>query len=140
MWEQQDARHLLLVGGGSGVVPLMAILRHHAALGCDSSAHLLYSARTVDHLLYRDDLERLAGAATRDVTVTLTREGKERWAGRLGRVDIALLEGVGWPPSEQPRCYMSGPTPFVERVADDLIALGHAPAEIKTERFGPRGD
>jgi ferredoxin-NADP reductase len=139
VWEAQDRRPLLLVGGGSGVVPLMAMLRHHAALGCDSRAHLVYSARTVDDLLYREELERLAGAADRDVTITLTRERSERWAGRRGRVDVALLEGVGWPPPDRPRCYVAGPTPFVERVADDLVALGHAPADIRTERFGPTG-
>jgi ferredoxin-NADP reductase len=139
VWDAQDTRPLLLVGGGSGVVPLMAMLRHHAALGCGSGVHLVYSARTVADLLYREEIEGLAGAANRDVTVTLTRERSEQWAGRLGRVDVALLEAVGWPPAERPRCYVSGPTPFVERVADDLVALGHAPADIKTERFGPTG-
>ncbi len=139
VWEAQDTRPVLLVGGGSGVVPLMAMLRHHAALGCDSGIHLVYSARTVDDLLYRDELERLAEDANRDVTVTLTRERPARWAGRLGRVDADLLERAGWPASDSPRCFVSGPTPFVEEVADTLVALGHAPGNIRTERFGPTG-
>ena len=139
VWEAQDATPVLLVGGGSGVVPLMAMLRHHAALGCHSGIHLVYSARTVEDVLYRDELERLARDASRDVTVTLTRERPERWGGRLGRVDAVLLERVGWPASQSPDCYVSGPTPFVEEVADTLVALGHPPASIRTERFGPTG-
>ena len=139
VWEAQDARPVLLVGGGSGVVPVMAMLRHHATIGHEADVHLVYSARTVDDLLYRDELERLAQDANRDVTVTLTRERPERWAGRIGRVDAALLETAGWPPSAEPHCFVSGPTPFVEEVADTLVALGHAPANIRTERFGPTG-
>ncbi len=139
VWEGQDTRPVLLVGGGSGVVPVMAMLRHHETIGHKADIHLVYSARTVDDLLYRDELERLAQDANRDVTVTLTRERPERWGGRLGRVDAALLETAGWPPSAEPHCYVSGPTPFVEEVADTLVALGHAPANVRTERFGPTG-
>ncbi len=139
VWEAVDTRPVLLVGGGSGVVPLMSMLRHHAAYGSQADMHLVYSARTVDDLLYREELATLADDPHRDVAVTLTRERSERWAGRRGRVDAALLEAAGWPPSAEPRCYVSGPTPFVEEVADALVALGHAAANVKTERFGPTG-
>ena len=138
-WEDVDTRPVLLAGGGSGVVPLVAMLRHHAASGSQADMHLVYSARTADDLLYRDELATLADDPHRDVAVTLTREVSQRWAGRTGRVDAALLEAAGWPPSAEPRCYVAGPTPFVEEVADALIELGHAPANVKTERFGPTG-
>ncbi len=138
-WEAVDTRPVLLAGGGSGVVPLTAMLRHHAASGSEADMHLVYSARTADDLLYQDELATLADDPHRDVVVTLTREVSQRWAGRTGRVDAGLLQAAGWPPSAEPRCYVAGPTPFVEEVADALIELGHAPTNVKTERFGPTG-
>ncbi len=139
VWEGQDTRPVLLVGGGSGVVPLMAMMRHHAATRPEADMHLVYSARAVDHLLYVNELEMLADHPRRGVTITLTREEPHRWPGRVGRVDAALLEAVGWSPSAEPRCYVSGPTPFVEEVADALVGLGHSPSDVRTERFGPTG-
>ncbi len=139
VWEAVDTRPVLLVGGGSGVVPLMAMLRHHAATGSQADMRLLYSARTVDDLLYREELATLSDDPHRDVTITLTRQQSDLWAGRRGRVDGALLEATGWAPSAEPRCFVAGPTPFVEEVADALVALGHAPTNVKTERFGPTG-
>ncbi len=139
VWDGRDSRPVLLVGGGSGVAPLMAMMRHHAALGSEVDMHLVYSARTIGDVLYRDELERLANDPHRGLTITLTREQPERWAGRLGRVDAALLEAVGWPASTGPACYVCGPTSFVEDVADALVGLGHAPTNVKTERFGPTG-
>ncbi len=139
VWEPGDTRPVLLAGGGSGVVPLMAMLRHHAACGSQADMHLVYSARTVDDVLHGDELTTLAADPHRDVAITLTRELSPRWTGRRGRVDAELLDAAGWPPSAEPRCYVAGPTPFVEEVADTLVALGHAPANVKTERFGPTG-
>jgi ferredoxin-NADP reductase len=139
VWEAGDSRPVLLVGGGSGVVPLMAMVRHHAATGSGTDMRLVYSARTMGDLLYEDELASLAEDPRRCVTTTLTRERSERWRGRRGRVDAALLEEVGWPASTGPRCYVSGPSPFVEHVADVLVALGHAPTDVRTERFGPTG-
>jgi ferredoxin-NADP reductase len=138
VWDGTDTAPVLLVGGGSGVVPLRAIMRQHAASGSTAAMHLVYSARTVGDLIYREELEALAGPR-RAVTVTLTREAAPDWAGYRGRVDAGLLAEVGWPPSVQPHCYVCGPTAFVEAVADALVGLGHEPGRIRTERFGPTG-
>ena len=137
VWDADDTRPVLLVGGGSGVVPLMAMLRHHAAVDHQGAMHLVYSARTQAELLYRTELDGLVGGP-RAATITLTREAPG-WSGRRGRVDAALLADAGWSPDAEPRCYVCGPTPFVETAADALVELGHRPASIKTERFGPTG-
>ncbi|MGH9280077.1 MAG: ferredoxin reductase, partial [Acidimicrobiales bacterium] len=127
---------VLLLGGGSGVVPLMSMLRHHAATASPSPMRLVYSARTLGDVLYRDELPGLRGpnaVADGEAVVTLTREPSAAWTGRRGRVDRALLAELGWPASARPRCYVCGPTPFVEAVADDLVALGHPPEMVRTE-------
>jgi ferredoxin-NADP reductase len=139
-WRATDGGPLLLVGGGSGLVPLMAMLRHRARAGSRADARLLVSARERDALLYRDELEQLAAA--RDglsITYTLTRAQPEGWTGYARRVDAPMLEAVGPAASAQPRVFVCGPTPFVESVADHLIALGHPAAAVHTERFGPTG-
>jgi ferredoxin-NADP reductase len=138
VWDGDDTAPVLLVGGGSGVVPLMAMLRHHAASGSTAAMHLVYSARTLGDVIYRRGLEELAGPH-RAVTLTLTRESSPDWVGRRGRVDADMLAELGWPPSVRPHCYVCGPTPFVEAVANALVALGHDPARVRTERFGPTG-
>jgi ferredoxin-NADP reductase len=138
VWDPADTTPVLLVGGGSGVVPLRAILRHHAATGSTAAMHLVHSARTLGDAIYRRELAALVGPR-RAVTLTLTREPSPGWQGRRGRVDDALLAEVGWPPSVGPRCYVCGPTAFVEAVAGELVDLGHDPARIRTERFGPTG-
>ena len=139
VWDAADERPVLLLGGGSGVVPLMAMLRHHVAAASRVDLHLVYSARTADELLYRDELEAVADGPRRRVTITLTRGTPSGWRGRRGRVDASLLEEVGGVPSRAPRCYVCGPTQFVEEVADTLVGLGHDPADVRTERFGPTG-
>jgi ferredoxin-NADP reductase len=98
----------------------------------------VYSARTTQEILYRKELEDLA-STHRAVTITLTRQPPGGWPGRQGRVDGDLLAEVGWPPRDQPLCYVCGPTPFVESAADALVAAGHTSANIRTERFGPTG-
>ena len=120
-------------------MPLMAMLRHHVAVGSQVDLHLVYSARTAGELLYRAELETVAGGPHRRVTITLTREDSGRWAGRRGRVDATLLGEVIEGPSGAPRCYVCGPTQFVEDVAGALVGLGHEPADVQTERFGPTG-
>jgi ferredoxin-NADP reductase len=139
VWEGTDPTPVLLVGGGSGVVPLMAMLRHHAAVDSTARIRLLYSARDLSEVIYRDELATLSDGDGRDVTITLTREQGPSWTGRRGRVGAELLTEVGWPPAAAPACFVCGPTPFVEAVANALTTLGHDPARIKTERFGPTG-
>jgi ferredoxin-NADP reductase len=137
-WEPSDGGPLLLVGGGSGVVPLMAMIRLRASAGSDADTRLLLSSRSWDDVIYRDELERLRGDGLA-VVHTLTRSQPPKWDGYTRRVDADMLAEVGPDPAELPRTYVCGPTPFVEAVADSLVRLGHEPRGIKTERFGPTG-
>ncbi len=139
-WEAADGGPLLLVAGGSGVVPLMAMLRHRAAIGSGVPTRLLYSSRDFDDIIYRDELDRFA-AADPGLTVihTLTRAQPPGWTGYRRRLDRAMLAEVAPPPAERPLAFICGPTPLVEGVAAALVALGHDPGRIKTERFGPSG-
>jgi ferredoxin-NADP reductase len=139
-WRVEQGGPVLLVAGGSGVVPLMAMIRHRAAAGGDAAVRLLYSSRSRDEIIYRDELERLA-ATDRSVGVvhTLTRAQPPGWRGHRRRIDRAMLAEVAWPPSARPHIFVCGPTRLVEAVASDCVALGHEPARIKTERFGPTG-
>jgi ferredoxin-NADP reductase len=139
VWEQALGGPLLLVAGGSGIVPLRAMLRHHRAVGSGVPARLLYSARTLADVIYGDELMALAAADEIDVRLTLTREQPRGWEGYARRVDRELLEEVAWRPGERPLVYACGPTGFVEAVASALVDLGHDPARIRTERFGPSG-
>jgi ferredoxin-NADP reductase len=140
VWDVADGGPLLLVAGGSGLVPLMAMLRRRRAAGAAVPARLLLSARTVPDVLYADELHALeAGDDGPEVTITLTREAPPGWSGYDRRVDRELLDAVAWPPAERPRVYVCGPTAFVEEVAADLVALGHDPGLVRTERFGPTG-
>ncbi len=140
VWEDTDGGPLLLVGGGSGVVPLMSMLRHRSAAGSSVAARLLYSSRTLDDVIYRDELDALdAGDEGLEIVHTLTREQAAGWQGRTGRVDDALLAAVAWPPGERALTFVCGPTGFVEAVAGGLVRLGHDPARIRTERFGATG-
>jgi ferredoxin-NADP reductase len=139
-WKVADGGPVLLIAGGSGLVPLMAMLRHRAAEGSSVDARLLLSAREWDAVLYRDELGRLAsGSAAANVSYTLTRATPPAWSGFARRVDTEMLEAVGPPASAAPHVFVCGPTPFVESVADALVGLGHAADRIHTERFGPTG-
>jgi ferredoxin-NADP reductase len=139
VWEESVGGPILLVGGGSGVVPLRAMLRHHRAVGSTVRARLLYSARRLDDVIYHDELVRLASEDAVDVHFTLTREQPEGWSGYSRRIDAELLEEVAWPVGDEPVTYVCGPTSFVETAASALVDLGHDPARIRTERFGPTG-
>lgn len=131
---------LLLLGGGSGVVPLMAMLRRRAAAAAKPPARLLYSSRTLDDVIYREELGKLAAAGD-GLTVhhTLTRAQPAGWKGYGRRLDRAMLEEVGWPANRRPDVFVCGPTPFVESAASLLVDMGYEPGWIKTERFGPTG-
>ena len=138
-WEESLGGPLLLVAGGSGIVPLRAILRHWAAGDREIPVRLLYSSRSLDDVIYRDELRRLNAGKGPDVHLALTREWPADWQGHRGRVDRPLLDGVGWSPAEAPLVYVCGPTAFVETVAETLVQAGHEPGRIRTERFGPTG-
>jgi ferredoxin-NADP reductase len=140
VWEAADGGPLLLIAGGSGLVPLMAMLRHRATATSHVPARLLVSARTHDDLIYAEELDRLAAAGDGlEVFVTLTRDAPPDWSGYRRRIDAEMLREVAWPPDELARTYVCGPTAFVETAADALVALGHDPALIRAERFGPTG-
>jgi ferredoxin-NADP reductase len=140
VWQPALGGPLLLVAGGSGVAPLMSMLRHRAASGSRVPTRLLYSSRTLEDVIFREELERLAAAGDGlTVTHALTRAQPPGWQGYARRVDAAMLEEVGWPPAERPLAYVCGPTRLVEAVAGELVALGHEPARVRTERFGPTG-
>jgi ferredoxin-NADP reductase len=142
VWEPSLERRLALIAGGSGIAPLIAMLRYRAAdPGNDRQpARLLYSARSADELIYHKQLEDLAAHdAGLGITYTLTRMQPDDWRGYRRRIDRDMLAEVLWPPADAPRIYVCGPTPMVESVATQLVELGHAAHDILTERFGPTG-
>jgi ferredoxin-NADP reductase len=134
-WTAATGGPLLLVAGGSGVVPLMAMIRHRRAAGSDADARLLLSVKTRADIIYRSELE----ASGVGLHVTLTRESPADWAGDTRRIDAEMLRAVGPPPQARPHVYVCGPTPFVEEAARLLVEIGHAPAAVRTERFGNTG-
>jgi len=140
VWTSDLAGPLFLVAGGSGVVPLMAILRERASKKATQPATLLFSSRSYEDIIYRAELENLARDAGGPVVVhTLTRGAPAGWAGQTRRIDAAMLSETGFAPDRMPRIFVCGPTPLVESVARSLRDLGHSPKLIKTERFGPTG-
>lgn len=140
VWRGDDDRPVLLVAGGSGVVPLMAMIRHRAANHLKAPTRLLYSSRSFDDIIYRAELERLASAGDGlTVAHTLTRMQPPGWSGYARRIDSAMLAEVAWPKAQNPIVYVCGPTPMVESVASLLVDMGFDPASVKTERFGATG-
>ena len=146
VWDVALGGSLLLVAGGSGMVPLMAMLRHRALVAGNARARhgvparLLYSSRRWDDVFYRSELTQLVEEdETLEVTLTFTREPPRGWTGFRRRIDRMMLAEVAWPPGERPHVFVCGPTPMVETVAAALVELGHDPAWVKTERFGPTG-
>jgi len=140
IWDVALGGPLLLVAGGSGMAPLMAMLRHRAARGSRAPTRLLYSSRSLEEVIYRAELDRLAGRADGlEVFHTLTRSRPGDWHGYARRIDRAMLAEVGFAPEQRPLCMVCGPTTLVEAAAQALVDLGHPPERIKTERFGPSG-
>jgi ferredoxin-NADP reductase len=138
VWDGDDGgTPLLLVGGGSGVVPLRSILRHREQIGATTPTRLLYSARSLADVIYRDELDQHHDGV--EVIYTLTRSQPPGWTGHSGRVDAAMLTDVAWPVGQDPLTFVCGPTSFVEAVAAGLVGLGYPPGRIKTERFGATG-
>ena len=140
VWEAADGGPLLLVAGGSGVVPLMAMIRHRAAAGSGVPTRLLLSSRSYEEIIYREELDDLAARdGTLDVFHTLTRSRPEGWEGYDRRIDARMLSEVAWPPEASALAFVCGPTPLVEAAATALVGLGHDPARVRTERFGATG-
>jgi ferredoxin-NADP reductase len=140
VWGPEHGGPLLLVAGGSGIVPLMAMARHRAASGSDIPARLLFSSRSWEDVIYREELAELASRSEGfEVVHTLTRRPPDGWEGYARRVDAAMLAEVAWPAAAEPRAFVCGPTSFVETVASGLVELGYPPERVKTERFGPTG-
>jgi ferredoxin-NADP reductase len=140
VWTVATRGPLCLIAGGSGVAPLMAMLRHRARRKVRAPALLLYSSRSLDDIIYREELDAMA---RRDpglrVVHTLTRKQPEGWTGHRGRIDRALLAEACFPPEQNPNIFVCGSTPLVEDVSRLLVELGHDALTIKTERFGPSG-
>jgi len=137
VWDPEDGGPLLLVAGGSGVVPLRAMLRHRQRSGSDAPVRLLYSSRTLGDVIYRRELDQAADGV--EVVHTLTREQPPGWTGPARRVDAELLGEFAWPTEDGALAFVCGPTSFVETVAAGLVELGYPPARVKTERFGATG-
>jgi ferredoxin-NADP reductase len=137
VWGPEDGGPLLLVAGGSGIVPLRAMLRHRHRAGSDVPARLLYSSRSLDEVIYRHELDQVDDGV--EVVHTLTRAQPPGWTGYARRVDAALLDEVAWPAHDDPLAFVCGPTSFVETVASGLVELGYPPSRVKTERFGATG-
>jgi ferredoxin-NADP reductase len=139
VWDNETGGPLFLVAGGSGIAPLQSMLRHHRATGSQVPVRVLCSARSLELLIYREELMELAAYDLIDISITLTREAPDGWGGYRGRIDHELLSTAGWATDEEPLAYICGPTAFVETVAAGLVALGNDPGRIRTERFGGTG-
>ena len=134
VWEPTDDGPLMLLAGGSGVVPLRSMLRHRLRAGSDVPARLLYSSRTLPDVIYRGELDHYGDGV--QVICTLTRSQPPGWTGYSGRVNPAMLAQAVWPASQHPLAFVCGPTSFVETVGENLIGLGYPPKRVRTERFG----
>ncbi len=137
VWEPEDGGPLLLLAGGSGIVPLRSILRYRERTGSTVPVRLLYSSRTLDDAIYRAEFGQPASGV--EVIHTLTRNQPPGWSGYARRVDAALLAEVAWPAAAMPLAYICGPTSFVEAVSQALVQSGYPAERVKTERFGATG-
>ncbi|GIF47433.1 ferredoxin-NADP reductase [Asanoa ferruginea] len=140
VWRDMETDPVVLIGGGSGLVPLMAMIRARAAAGSRVPFRLIYSVRTPADAIYADELRtRVRDDKGLDIAYAYTREAPPEWPGQVGRLGLATVATHSWPPDLMPACFVCGPTGFVETVANILVAQGHEPRKVKTERFGPSG-
>ncbi len=139
VWTAAEGGPLFLIGGGSGLVPLMSMLRHRKRQASKVPAALLYSSRTFEDIVYRSELEALAADPALNITITLTRGAPAAWPGPARRIDRTMIEEAGFGPETMPQIFICGSNSIVESVSGHLVRLGHPAALIKTERFGPSG-
>jgi ferredoxin-NADP reductase len=140
VWRAGEDRPLLLMAGGSGIVPLMAMIRHHAAAGATVPVRLLYSSRSIEDVIYKNELADLSeGERHLNVSHTLTRSQPRGWDGYSRRIDGEMVAEVAWPKKDLPAVFICGPTAFVETASGLLVESGYDPAWIRTERFGATG-
>jgi ferredoxin-NADP reductase len=140
VWQEPHAGPVLMIAGGSGVVPFRSMLRRWAATGAGVPVRLLYSARSLDEVIYRRELDRVSSGAQGEIIYALTRVWPQDWTGHRGRIDAELLDEVAWPPGRGGLIFVCGPSGFVEAVAGTLVQQGHPAGSIRTERFGPSGN
>jgi len=140
VWESARGGPLLLIAGGSGIVPLMSMIRHRAAAGSTVPTRLLYSSRTPEDVIYYEELQkRRAIDKGIEVFHTFTRARPSGWTGYVRRIDHQMLREVAEPLGEGLQAFICGPTLFVEAAANALVQTGIKPEQIRTERFGPTG-
>jgi len=140
VWQAGMGGPLLLIAGGSGVVPLMSMIRHRATAGSKAPARLLYSSRTPEDVIYSNELEsRRATDDGLEVFHTFTRAQPPVWTGYARRIDQPMLREVAGPLGKTPQVFICGPTLLVESVANALVQIGIPAAQVRTERFGPSG-
>jgi ferredoxin-NADP reductase len=140
VWRTEQTEPIQLIAGGSGIVPLVAMIRSRASAGSTARFRLLYSVREPGAVFYRDELQaRSDEDRAVMLTYAYTRAAPKNWLGPLGRIDAALVASTTWSSNLVPTCYVCGPTPFVESAAGFLSACGNRPDKIRTERFGPTG-
>jgi ferredoxin-NADP reductase len=136
VWDPADGRPLLMLAGGSGIVPLRSILRSRDQAGSMVPVRLLYSARSLPEVIYRAELDAYRASPRVEVSYALTRQQPDGWTGIAGRVGEAVLSEIAWPPGDEAMVFVCGPTAFVEVVAAIMVKLGYPPQRVKTERFG----
>jgi ferredoxin-NADP reductase len=139
VWRAQQPERVQLIAGGSGLVPLMSMVRARAEANSSAPFRLLYSVRRPQAVLYASELQQRSNLDGVAINYAYTREVPDGWTRAPQRVDAQVIAAETWAPDLVPTCYVCGPTAFVEVVADLLVSAGHNASHIRTERFGPTG-
>jgi len=140
VWRPWQTEPIQLIAGGSGIVPLMSMIRSRASAASTAPFRLLYSVREPGAAFYRNELEAIAAQGhSVQISYAYTRAAPKNWPRPVGRIDAALIANSTWPSGAVPTCYVCGPTSFVESVSALLLSCGNKPDKVRTERFGPTG-
>ena len=140
VWRPEQTEPIQLIAGGSGIVPLMAMIRSNMSSGSSSPFRLLYSVREPAAVFYREELRKLTDSGIIRITYAYTRAVPQDWPLPPGRINADFIANATWPSTLSPTCYICGPTSFVESAAEFLSMNGHNAQKLRTERFGPTGD